>query len=98
MKLNDIIKPVYFWDIHIPEDIGKISRRLIIERVFSFGNLEEINFLISFYSREVILNELSKINYLDPKTLNFVSKVFKKPKNRFICYRRKRLMPQYWNS
>jgi len=95
MKLSDLLRPVYFWDIIIPDDAGSMSRRLIIERIFSFGSLEEIKFLISYYGSNEVLEELCNINYLDPKTLNFVSKVFKKPKNKFKCYMRKQLMSQY---
>jgi hypothetical protein len=57
MKLSDLIKPVYFWDICIPDDAGRISRRLIIERIFSLGCLDEIRFIISYYGRDEVLKE-----------------------------------------
>ena len=37
------------------------------------------------------------LNYIDPKTLNFVSKYFGKSKKAFRCYTRKQLMPQHWD-
>lgn len=61
----DIVKPknpVYFWDV----DAGKLdahnSKRLIIERVFSLGNLEEITMLIDFYGEKQIVDTLCKLN------------------------------------
>jgi hypothetical protein len=98
---NDLIrslKPQYFWDVDTSDNCIHISRRLIIERVFTFGNLKEIKHLINYYGKEVIVEELCNLNYLDPKTLNFVSKLFDKPKKSFRCYTRKQLIVQYWNS
>ncbi|MEI6050162.1 MAG: hypothetical protein WCS03_14760 [Bacteroidota bacterium] len=71
---------------------------MIIERVFIFGNLKEIKFLIDYYGKKEIVEELCNLNYLDPKTLNFVSKLFNKPLESFKCYTRKQLMTQHWNS
>ena len=102
MKTNiDLIKylkPQYFWDVDISDNGNRISKRLIIERVFIFGNLKEIKFLIEFYGKKEIEVVLCKLNYLDPKTLNFASKLFNIPKKSFRCYTRKQLINQYWNS
>jgi hypothetical protein len=49
---SDIVKafnPVYFWDVDSGRLDAQKSKRLIIERVFSLGNLEEITMLIDFY-------------------------------------------------
>lgn len=97
----DIVKalnPTYFWDV----DAGKLdahtSKRLIIERVFSLGNLEEIRMLIDFYGEKEIIDALCKVNYLDPKTLNFVSKIFNTPLEKFKCYTKAQLTQPHWNS
>ncbi len=83
-------------------DAGKLdahtTKRLIIERVFSRGNLEEIRLLIDFYGEKQIVDTLSKLNYLDPKTLNFVSKIFDTPLEKFKCYTKAQLTRQHWNS
>lgn len=98
MELQNLIKPQYFWDVDISDNGNHISRRLIIERIFSFGTLTEIMSLIDYYGKKETLEELCKLNYLDPKTLNFISKIFNKPKKSFKCYLRKQLMIQHWNS
>jgi len=102
MKIQpDILKalnPSYFWDV----DAGKLdaqkSKRLIIERVFSLGNLEEIRMLLEFYGEKEIVDTLCKVNYLDPKTLNFVSKIFNTPLEKFKCYTKAQLTRPHWNS
>ncbi len=92
------INPTYFWDV----DTGKMdaykSKRLIIERVFSLGQLDEIFFVIDFYGQQQIVDTLCGLNYLDPKTLNFVSKLFNTPKEKFKCYTKAQLTQQHWNS
>ena len=98
MELCNYLKPQYFWDVDISDNLEHISRRLIIERIFSFGNLTEIKLLIDFYGSSEVVYELCKLNHLDPKTLNFASKLFNIPKKSFRCYIRKQLIHQYWNS
>ncbi len=89
--------PIYFWDVDIDKIDSDISKRLVIERVFTLGNLQEIKLVIKFYQLEVVIKTLCSLNYLDQKTLNFVSIIFKTPKSRFRCYRRRQLIKQQWN-
>ena len=91
------LKPEYFWDVSIDAIDVSASKRLIIERVFSYGNLEEIKKIIDFYGEEIIINTLTGLNYLDRKTLNFVSKLFNIPPNSFKCSKRKQSHCQHWN-
>jgi len=88
-KKADIISgidPRYFWDV----DRGKldiiVAKRLIIERVFSLGKLSEMKVLLRYYGKREVIETLSQIIYLDPKTLNFISKFFNIPKSSFKCY------------
>ena len=93
--ISDILKQSYFWDIDITS--GKtVSKRLIIERIFNFGTLAEMAFVIRYYGKEDVEKILSNLNYIDPKTLNFVSKYFNRPKKEFRCFTRRRLIPQHW--
>ena len=98
MEPAEYIKPEYFWDVNFSDNGKYLSRRIIIERVFCFGTLKEIRSLIDSIGKKEILYELRNINYMDPKTLNFIAKVFNLPKKSFKCYTRKQLVPQYWNS
>ena len=99
-RLPDIsitFKNEYFWDVDIRNLDPDRSGRLIIERIFQMGNIEDIRTVIRYYGEKKILNVLCNLNYLDPKTLNFVSRLFKKPLKDFKCYTRRRLNRQYWN-
>jgi len=99
-KLNILkdIKSQYFWDV----DINKLdlirSERLIIERVFELGTLKEIKLVIKYYGTGEVIAVLKGLNYIDPKTLNFVSKLFNISLQSFKCYTRKQLSRQHWNS
>lgn len=100
-KQTDILKaidPAYFWDVDYSKLDAQDSKRLIIDRVFSLGNLEEISLLISLYGEKQIIDTLSRLNYLDPKTFNFVSKLFNTSKEKFRCYTKAQLTQQHWNS
>jgi hypothetical protein len=93
IKITDLLNSRYFWDV----DRNKVSARLVVERVFNFGTLAEVALLMDFYGREEVEKILLNLNYLDPKTLNFVSKFFNKPKRLFKCYTRRRLKTQHWD-
>jgi len=96
--ISAIYRSTLFWDINISRlDIEK-SSRLIIERVFSLGTIGEIRTVLKYYGKERVIETLSKLNYLDPKTLNFISLLFHKPKNEFRCYLKKQSGPQLWHS
>ena len=85
-----------FWDINpdiLDEDKNK---KIIIERVINFGNLQELQNLINYYGKDGVINTICKLNYIDPKTLNFFSMVFMIPKSRFKCYTRKQSIKQHW--
>jgi len=95
--ISDILKQRYFWDIDIKP--GKtVSKRLVIERIFSLGTFDEMVFVLRYYGKEETEKVLLELNYMDPKTLNFVSKYFCRSKTEFRCYTRKQSMPQLWNS
>lgn len=91
------LNKAYFWDTNFDKLDEEKSRRLIIERVMNFGNLYEIKLIKSFYGVEEIRSTLCKLNYIDPKTLNFLSLLFHIPKTKFKCYTKKQLNPQHWS-
>jgi len=95
--ISGILKQSYFWDVDIRPG-RDVSKRLVIERIFSLGTLDEVAFLIGYYGKEEVEKTLLNLNYLEPRTLNFVSEYFGRSKTEFKCYTRKQLMPQLWNS
>jgi hypothetical protein len=88
----------HFWDVDVNHLDMEKSSRLIIERVFSLGELDEMAVLIRYYGKTRIIQTLQNINYLDPKTLNFITKLFDLPLDSFKCYTRKSSTPNHWNS
>ena len=92
------INPQYFWDVDVNRLHETNSKRLIIERVFSLGTLFEMKLLVNHYGKAEVIKAIKSINYLDPKTFNFVTRLFNLPKKELACYIRKRSKPQYWNS
>ncbi len=90
--------PAYFWDLDIALMENQTHKRIIIERIFSLGDVPAIREIIRFYGEEVVVSTLQNLNYLDPKTLNFASIVFNKPLNQFKCFHRTRMRKRPWNS
>ena len=90
------LNPVYFWDVDYSRLDPIRSKRLIIERVFTFGTLKEISLITEFYGKKKVIETLCSLNYLEPKNLNFISFLFHIPKKDFKCYQRKRSTVQPW--
>ncbi len=94
--LEGLFRRSYFWDV----DIGggkAIPERLVIERIFSLGSLAEIALVVRYFGKKEVKKTLCNLNYIDHKTLNFISKLFGIPKREFRCYIRKQSIPQHWN-
>jgi hypothetical protein len=92
------LEAAHFWDIDFHKIDVNTHKRLIIERIINFGSLREMNALIMYYGLAEIIQISLKISYLDPKTLNFISKLFEVPKSSFKCYTSKLSNPKLWNS
>jgi hypothetical protein len=92
------LNPQYFWDVDLLKLNDIKGKRLIIERVTTLGSVKEIFLIFERYGRDEIIKTICNINYLDPKTLNFFSKLLNLPKKNFRCYTRRQLKPQHWNS
>ena len=48
--------------------------------------------------KDLIVDKICQISYFDPKTMNFISRLFGIPITDFKCFTRKLSMPQFWNS
>ncbi|WP_158605216.1 DUF6922 domain-containing protein [Hanamia caeni] len=97
-EINNLFNATLFWDVDFSSLDPEKNSRLIIERVFSLGTIDEIKVTIRYYGKNRVVNILENLAYLDPKTLNFVSLLFDKPKNEFRCYSKRLSSPQLWNS
>lgn len=70
------------------------NKRLIIERVLSYGNVEQFKALCKAYKSEEIITEVKQIGYLDPKTYQFAIRFFSIPEKEMKCYTKKQSHPQ----
>ncbi|GAB1405513.1 hypothetical protein MASR1M74_26940 [Lentimicrobium sp.] len=91
------LNKAYFWDVDTTSIDAQKSRSLIIERVMLYGNLDEIKLIKDFYGKEALISTICKLNYIDPKNLNFFSLLFGIPKSKFKCYTKQQLTRQPWN-
>lgn len=86
-----------FWDTDFDSvDFQKHSKK-IIERVISRGTIEDWFAIKRYYGLEKIKTEVLEIRYLDKLTLNFCSKYFDIPKEKFRCYNIKQSIQELWN-
>ena len=86
-----------FWDIDLKKFDDIRNKRLIIERVISMGDLEDVKVIIKFYGIETIKKEIVKSAYLDNKTLTWVSGFLDIPKENFKCFTKKQSGQVHWN-
>jgi hypothetical protein len=90
------LNPVYFWDVDYSRLDPVQSKRLIIERIFTLGNMQEIKLVIDFYGKKEVVRTLCSLNYLEPKNLHFISFLFHIPKRNFRCYQPMQSTIQHW--
>jgi len=98
LNISKDLHKQYFWDVNLKDLNVDRSKRLIIERVFALGTSTEVKLVISYYGTETVVDVLKKLNYIDPKTLNFVSAYFKVSLESFKCYGQKQSIRQHWDS
>ena len=98
---SDLIKklnPQYFWDVDLSGLGASSATRIIIERVFTLGDIDDIKQVISFYGKDDVVEVLKNIPYLDTKSFNFILKLFNQPAEEFKCHRKRQSKPQHWSS
>jgi hypothetical protein len=77
-----------FWDLP-PDNLDlKKNKKLILERVFSRGNLKEFQTINRYYSRDEIRETVVKIGSLDKKTLYFLSNTYQLKPSDFQCFKK----------
>jgi hypothetical protein len=86
-----------FWDIDIKSLSESDHSGFIIQRVCMFGSWNDWLILKANYGVEKIERELLGARYLDQKTLNYFSMIFKQPKEKFRCYSFQQSTQKHWN-
>ena len=78
----------YFWDT----DINKLSplknRAYVIERLFEYGDVQELDWLNYFYSKEDLITTLKTSRRISPKTGNFFALYYHVPKESLACMKK----------
>lgn len=86
-----------FWDLDINSLDDQKNRRLIIERVFSMGDLPDIKEIVRYYGLEIIKKEVIHAGNFDNKTLAWLSIFLNIPKTKFKCYIKRQSNQVLWN-
>ena len=90
------VRKEILWDLDLSKIDPDKNRNLIIERILSLGNLQELKFLTSYYDRETIRQTLKNTGYLDPETFEFVTSYFGIQKEEMKCFIKKQSALQHW--
>ena len=86
-----------FWDIDLQQFDEDKNKRIIIERVFSMGEISDVKTIIQFYGIENIKKEIVNAGFLDNKTIYWVSEFLNIPKTEFKCFAKKQSLQTHWN-
>jgi len=95
--LNLPIRKQLFWDVDMSRFDENINSRLVVERVFSYGTVEEVKLVIDYYGKERIRELIVKAGYLDRKTLSFAAWFLDIPQEKFRCYKKKQSNAVHWS-
>ncbi len=91
------IRKELFWDIDLQRFDQDRNARLVVERVFNYGNTEELKTILNYYGIKKIRTLIIQAGYLDRKTLSFASLLLDIPKEKFRCYRKKQSTHIHWS-
>lgn len=86
-----------FWDIDRNKFSLDKNKQLVIERVFTRGDIDDLKKLIRLYGIVVIKEEIVKVGFLDKKTLNWASLFLCIPKTEFKCFTKIQSEKVHWN-
>jgi hypothetical protein len=86
-----------FWDVNRKGFDFEKNRLFMIERVCSRGLEKDWRELLRYYGWETVKKEVTRIGWLDDKTLSYLGCVFEIPVEKFKCYKNKRSRKNYWD-
>lgn len=92
MKLSSWL----FWDIDTRTLNYEKHSRFIIKRVLQRGDLPDWKEITGYYGKEVVINTSKTLKDLDSKTANFLSVIYKIPREEFQCYKNRQSTPKHW--
>ena len=86
-----------FWDVDINSVDFQKHSQMVMERVVTYGNLEDWHKIKLFYGMTRIKKEVTRIRILDKKTLNILSLILKIPTHKFRCYKQIQSTGEHWS-
>ena len=94
MKMTKpILAKRIFWDVEFDKIDYDDKYKFVIERVFEWGDIEDIRQVRRYYGDEKVIETLTTVKYLFNETIDFCSGLFDIPKEKFRCYTLKQLNP-----
>lgn len=86
-----------FWDVDRDDlDMDK-NFRFVLQRVLTYGLINDWLLLYKFYGVEKIAEETKKLRTLDDKSLHFIARISNSDLQEFRCYTTKQSSPKHWN-
>ncbi len=86
-----------FWDIKpTSEDIDN-RKAFIIKRVLEYGLWADWLLIHEYYGLEEITKQALTFHDLEPRALAFVAQLSGIPREQFLCYTTRQLIPPHWN-
>jgi hypothetical protein len=79
----------YFWDIDSTQLDPKKDSRFIIDRLFEWGDLEEIQWLLKTYPKKLLKSELKSCRTLTPKSAAFWAFILNVPLGELRCIQKR---------
>jgi len=91
--MNTKAKPIFekriFWDVNFEQIDYDAKANFVIERVFGWGDVEDIRHCRRYYGDEKVTEVLLNIEYMPDHRVHLASAVFDKPLTEFRCYKSK---------
>lgn len=94
------ISPHLFWDVDVNKvDINR-NKRWFVNRVLEYGLINDWKLIYDYYGIDKIA-KIAKIAMsirgLSDKSMSFISLLSNIPKEKFLCYTTKQLIPKHWD-
>ncbi len=90
------LTPTAFWDVDFASLDLERDAHFVIHKVFNYGTLNDIIFVLKHYGYDKAKSELLRANYLTNQTLSLASTIFTVPPTDFACYTRKQSTKELW--
>lgn len=90
--------PTLLWDVDPATIDPQAMYRTIIERVIQRGSKDDWAAMLAYYGRDVVKQVVETEPYMSDAAIAAVCQLFNLNKEDLLCYQRKQLIPQTFNS